>query len=246
MPSPERSRPPRLERLSISDLSHHYGRRKVLRHVSLHVSCGHIVGLLGPNGSGKSTLMSIVAGLTRPASGTVRLESAAARQPAELRRVLGYLGHELALYPELTARENLRFFSRLYGLDNAEARIDAAIERARLTGRGDDHVAGFSRGMRQRLALERALLHDPQVVLLDEPFTGLDDRGVGLLVQRLRSLANEGALVLLTTHDLDIADGLLTRVVLLSKGSLVELDTTGGLRESYRGHIDGDAEEARQ
>lgn len=246
MPSSSLSRSPRLERLLISDLSHHYGRRKVLRRVSLVVERGQIVGLLGSNGSGKSTLMSIVAGLIRPASGTVHLEPEASPEPGEVRRALGYLGHELALYPELTARENLRFFGRLYGLDHLDARIDAALERARLTPRGDDQVAGFSRGMRQRLALERALLHEPRLVLLDEPFTGLDDRGVGLLVGRLRSLAESGALVLLTTHDLDIAEGLLTRVVLLSKGTIAELDTSRGLRASYRGRVEGEADEATQ
>lgn len=227
-----------IARVLLSDLSHHYGRRKVLRRVSFSLGGGEVVGLLGPNGSGKSTLISILAGLIRPSSGDVRIEPASAREPKEFRRALGYLGHELALYPELTARENLRFFGRLHGLDDLEARIDAALVRARLDERGGDLVGGFSRGMRQRLALERALLHEPKLILLDEPFTGLDDRGVGLLVARLERLAAEGALLLLTTHDLDVAESLLTRVLVLHRGRVSELDARAGLRASYRGHVD--------
>lgn len=242
MSASSRVNQPAFERVVLSDLSHHFGRRQVLRKVSLSVAAGEIVGLLGPNGAGKSTLMSIVAGLIRPATGSVRFLPAADTHAKERRQLIGYLGHELALYPELSARENLRFFARLYGLGAAEGRIDAALTHALLYARGDDPIAGYSRGMRQRLALERALLHEPKLILLDEPFTGLDDAGVRLLIRRLETLAASGAAILVTTHDLDIAEAVLTRVVVIRRGGVSELDGVTGLRAAYRDHIDGATE----
>ncbi len=133
------------------------------------------------------------------------------RAGPDIRRCIGLLAHELHLYPELSARQNLDFFARLYGLD-PRAVVPAALDAAGLGDRADDEVSAFSRGMRQRLALERALLHRPRLVLLDEPFTGLDDQAVATVSDRLRRLAAEGAIVVLATHDLDLADGLVTRV----------------------------------
>jgi ABC-type multidrug transport system ATPase subunit len=147
------------------------------------------------------------------------------------------LAHELHLYPELSARQNLDFFAKLYGLDAGEV-VPAALESAGLTERAEDVVSGFSRGMRQRLALERSLQHRPRLVLLDEPFTGLDDRAVTTVAARLRRLATEGAIVVLATHDLDLADGLVTRVAIVNGGKLA-LDEAAapGLRERYRGMV---------
>src|SRR2546426_4990058 len=142
--------------------------------------------------------------------------------------------HEPHLYPELSARQNLTFFARLYGLDGRET-VEAALASADLADRGDDAVAGFSRGMRQRLALERALLHAPRLILLDEPFTGLDDRSVGIVSDRIRRLAAAGAIVVLATHDLDLADGLVTRVALVRDGRLLADEAAmPGLRDRYR------------
>ncbi len=220
------------------DVSRHFGRRRALSHVSLTARAGDILGLLGPNGAGKSTLIGLMATLAAPNSGEVRYgdHSARALGPA-LRRRIGLLAHELHLYPELSARQNLAFFAELYGLD-PDAVVDAALERAGLADRMDDPVTGFSRGMRQRLALERALLHDPRLVLFDEPFTGLDDRAVGLVSDRLRALAASGAIVVLATHDLDLADGLVTRVALLRGGRLLSDEpAAAGLRARYRAQI---------
>ena len=202
----------------LTDVSRHFGRRRALSSVSLTLAAGDIVGLLGPNGAGKSTLIGVLATLVAPTGGEVRYGQHTAREGgSRLRQRIGLLAHELHLYPELTARQNLAFFAALYGLDSGAA-VDAALERAGLTDRADDQVLGFSRGMRQRLALERALLHDPRLVLLDEPFTGLDDRAVGMVGDRLRQLARGGAIVLVATHDLDLADGLVTRVALMRDG----------------------------
>ena len=224
--------------VTLADVSRNFGRRRALGHVSLTARSGDIVGLLGPNGAGKSTLIGILATLVAPTSGEVRYGSQSSRRlPAELRARIGLLAHDLHLYPELSARQNLAFFAQLYGIDGHQI-VDTALESAGLGDRGDDIVSGFSRGMRQRLALERALLHVPRLVLMDEPFTGLDDRAVGLVSARLRRLASEGAIVILATHDLDLADGLVTRVMLVREGRLVaDEPASAGLRARYRAMI---------
>jgi ABC-type multidrug transport system ATPase subunit len=223
------------DQISLIDVSRHFGRRRAVAHVTLSARRGEIVGLLGPNGAGKSTLIGMAATLVAPTTGEVRYgtSSASALGP-ELRRQVGLLAHELHLYSELSARQNLEFFARLYGMDD-RGPVDAALAAAGLAERADDAVSGFSRGMRQRLALERALVHGPRLVLLDEPFTGLDDRAVGIVTERLRQLAANGAIVLLATHDLDLADGLVSRVVLVRQGRLVADEAARpGLRARYR------------
>ena len=219
-----------------ADVSRHFGRRRALANVSFTARSGDIVGLLGPNGAGKSTLITMLATLAAPSKGEIRYGSApASRLGPALRSRIGLLAHELHLYPELSARQNLRFFAELYGLDHPGARVDQALEGAGLADRGDEAVGGFSRGMRQRLALERSLLHAPRLVLFDEPFTGLDDRAVGAFADRLRALAAGGAIVMLATHDLDLADGLVSRVVVIRDGRLVaEEPSSPGLRARYR------------
>jgi ABC-type multidrug transport system ATPase subunit len=195
-----------------------------------------VVGLLGPNGAGKSTLIAILSTLLSPSSGRVLYGAQDARAGGpDLRRRIGLLAHDLHLYPELTARENLLFFGGLYGLDALSGRVDAALERAQLTGRAAEPVARFSRGMRQRLALERALLHDPDIILLDEPFTGLDDESAGRLKERIAELRRRGAMLLIATHDLDLVESLLDRVAMFRDGRLVAFDVAGaGLRSAYR------------
>jgi ABC-type multidrug transport system ATPase subunit len=222
--------------LTFSDVSRNFGRRRALNKVSLECRAGEIVALLGPNGAGKSTLLSITATLLEPSSGQVRYGEHTARSGgASLRARIGLLGHDLYVYPELSAAENLRFFGRVYRLPDVDRRVEAALERAELTLRRDDAVAGFSRGMRQRLALERALLHEPRLVLLDEPFTGLDDAATGALRRRLDGLRGAGAIVLVTTHDLETIEGIIDRAVMLQGGRLVTIEPgAGSLRDRYR------------
>jgi heme exporter protein A len=222
--------------LRFDDVSRHFGRRRALAHVTLECRAGEIVGLLGPNGAGKSTLLAIAATLMSPSTGDVRYGAATAREGgAGLRARIGLLAHDLCLYPELTARENLEFFARLYLLPDARRRAEAALDRAGLGPRAGDVVSSFSRGMRQRLALERALVHDPRLVLLDEPFTGLDDDASRALVARLAALRGDGAIVLVATHDLETLEPLADRVAILREGRLVALETgPGALRERYR------------
>ena len=221
--------------VTLTGVSRHFGRRRALSNVTLTARAGDIVGLLGPNGAGKSTLIGMLATLVAPTSGEIHFGSQSARRlTPEFRRRIGLLAHEPHLYPELSARQNLTFFARLYGLDG-DGSVDAALASAGLADRGDDAVAGFSRGMRQRLALERALLHAPRLILLDEPFTGLDDHAAGIVSDRIRRLAAAGAIVVLATHDLDLADGLVTRVALVRDGRLLSDEPAmPGLRDRYR------------
>jgi heme exporter protein A len=222
-------------RLTVSDLARHYGRRKALSQISFTCEPGEMVGLLGPNGAGKSTLLNILATLQAPSRGRVQYGDLAATDGAAVRAQIGMLGHDLFLYPELTARENLSFFGHLYGVRDVAATVATALSRARLAERADDFVSGFSRGMRQRVALERALLHEPRLILLDEPFTGLDQSSTAALVERLQERQRAGCLIVLATHDLEVADGLLTRAIYLKDGRMVGSDTdTTGLSERYR------------
>ena len=222
------------DRVELSGLSRNFGRRRAVHNVSLTVRRGEILGLLGPNGAGKSTLIGMLATLVAPSAGTIRYGTVDAKTAGpELRRSIGLLAHELHLYGELTALQNLEFFARLYDLDPGV--VPQALQRANLSERGDDAVSRFSRGMRQRLALERTLLHRPRLVLLDEPFTGLDDQAVGIVSERLKGIAAEGAIVVLATHDLDLADGLITRMAVVRSGKLqVAEQGTAGLRARYR------------
>jgi len=226
-------------RLSVVDVARYFGRRKALSNVSFTCDPGEIVGLLGPNGAGKSTLLNILGTLLSPSKGTVTYgDRTASDGGADVRASIGMLGHDLFLYPELTARENLTFFGHLYGLPDVPRVVTNALEQSGLAARADDLVSGFSRGMRQRVALERALLHDPRLILLDEPFTGLDQASAAALVGRLRNRQQAGCLIVLATHDLEIADALLTRALFLINGRPVA--DPGGraqLRERYQAAV---------
>ena len=226
------------DEVRLVDVSRHFGRRRAVSQISLTVRAGEILGLLGPNGAGKSTLIGMLATLVAPTSGSVTYGGATSRVlGASLRRTIGLLAHELHLYPELSARQNLAFFARLHGLEPRDT-VDRALDAAGLADRADDDVSGFSRGMRQRLALERALLHEPRLVLMDEPFTGLDDAATQVVTARLRQLAAAGAIVVMATHDLDLADGLVSRVAVVRGGRLVKDESAGeGLRARYRALI---------
>lgn len=222
--------------LSFRNVTRSYGRRRALGGVTFSVGAGEVTALLGPNGAGKSTLLSIAATLLEPSTGDVLYGDLTARQAgAPLRQRIGLLGHDLYLYPELTAAENLRFFGGLYGLTDLDARVGAALSAAGLSGRADEPVSSYSRGMRQRLALERALLHGPRLVLLDEPFTGLDDTSSGALRERLLRERDRGAIIVVTTHELEAIDGLATHAFVLARGRAEALAPgPGSLRDRYR------------
>jgi len=227
---------PDFDAVIVDEVSRSFGRRRALTRVSFHASRGTILGLLGPNGAGKSTMLAILATLMQPTSGRIRFgELDPAAGGGLLRGRIGVLGHDLFLYPELSAFENLTFFAGLHQVENAGEAAANGLRRAGLEDRADDPVGSFSRGMRQRVALERALIHSPRLVLLDEPFTGLDDASARALVGRLNELRDGGAILVVATHDLDLAEGLLDQVVFLRDGRVA--DTVGRperLRAAYR------------
>ena len=222
--------------LTVDEVARHFGRRRALSRITFRATRGTLLGLLGPNGAGKSTLLAMLATLLRPSAGRIRYSAHDSSTPdPALRASIGVLGHDLFLYPELTAAENLEFFAGLYAVPDPRAAATRALEVAGLADRADDAVSRFSRGMRQRVALERALIHGPRLLLLDEPFTGLDDASGAALTARLRALRETGAIVVLATHDLDLAEGLLDSAIFLRDGRMVDVvDRPDGLRSTYR------------
>lgn len=224
------------DHVAVADVSRHFGRRRAVSKVTFTARAGTIVGLLGPNGAGKSTMLAMLATLLQPTAGAIRFGSLDPRAHGSvLRSRIGVLGHDLFLYPELTAQENLAFFASLYQLADPSGRAAHALAHAGLADRAHDSVNGFSRGMRQRVALERALIHDPRLALLDEPFTGLDDASAAALVARLRTLRDKGVIVILATHDLELAEGLIDEAVFLRDGRVAStMSRPQGLRSAYR------------
>jgi heme ABC exporter ATP-binding subunit CcmA len=221
--------------IRLDNISKQHGHQILFIEASAALQKGEKIGLVGPNGAGKSTLLAIVSTLLTPTAGQVRYgDHTASTGRAALRRRLGWLGHDLQLYPELTARENLRFFAALLDVSNGDKRVNEALAAARLESRADDPVSSYSRGMRQRLALERALINDPRLVLLDEPFTGLDGISAELLRERLRVLAARGCLVLFATHDFELAEGVLDRAAIMRDGRLVATAAVTEWRAVYR------------
>jgi heme ABC exporter ATP-binding subunit CcmA len=195
----------------------------VLRKLDLQIGRGEFVALLGPNGSGKSTLLRLFSGLSKPTSGTIFIGGwELPREAAAVRAQIGMVSHRALLYENLTARENLRFFARLYNLppQNVDERIRLLLEQVGLTKRGDSLVRTFSRGMQQRLSIARALLHEPAVLLMDEPYTGLDQDAAQVLDGLLNQAYADGRTIVMTTHDLDRTARLASRVMILSRGNI--------------------------
>lgn len=225
--------------IQVDGLIKRFGYTVVLRGVSLRIPEGQTVVLLGPNGAGKTTLLRILATLLKPSAGRVRIGGFdLAKNPHRVRHLLGYVSHQPLLYPDLSARENLRFFARLYGMPRADVRIDELLETVGLARRADDLVRTFSRGMVQRLTIARALLHNPPILLLDEPDTGLDPHAAAMLAALLRDVAGSGRTILLTTHNLARGVDFADRVLVLAGGKIVADEpaaqlTTGSLSELY-------------
>ena len=226
--------------LICSHVARQFGRRRVLRDICFDGYGGEVLALLGPNGSGKTTLLGVLSTLAEPSRGHVHYPVAAGLDSP--RRVIGVLGHEPQLYGELTARENLTLFAELAGLRDISTRVTQALSDARLDDRGEELVERFSRGMRQRLAFERVLLAAPRVLLLDEPFTGLDDESAQRMLARLASERDGGTLVVLATHDLLLVEPLVDRACIVKNGVLVPLDRSLALADAYRAAVSAEVE----
>jgi len=205
--------------LEVSKVWKYYGDFPALRDIQLTIEPGSTVALLGRNGAGKTTLLRIIAGLSKASEGSVSIQGSSVREQSTRRRI-GVLGHGISLYDELSATENLILFAKLYGLDDPEKKALAWLERTGLDRVRDGLVREFSRGMRQRLAVARAFMHEPEVLLLDEPFTALDDRAIAVLQSLLADVHAAGRTIVLSTHQLREALELATHVALIQRGQL--------------------------
>ncbi|MCL5996934.1 MAG: heme ABC exporter ATP-binding protein CcmA [Chloroflexi bacterium] len=224
--------------LEAHELTKYYGMRPVLRNLSLRIEPGEFVAVLGPNGAGKTTLLRVVATLARPDAGTLTVGGVnALEQPARARALIGVVSHQPLVYPDLTAAENLHFYARMYGIgvsrvgmvehlrqppiSDLQPLVDTVLRRVDLLPRAHEPVRTFSRGMVQRLAIARAVLHDPPLLLFDEPYTGLDHVSARNLTALLRDLAVSGRTVLMTTHELGRGLEGVTRAVVLKAGRVI-------------------------
>lgn len=205
--------------IKVRKLVKRFGLKTVLRGLDFEVEQGEFVALLGPNGAGKTTFLRILASLSRPSMGGVSIAGyRLPDQAAAVRRRLGVVSHQPLLYGDLTAEENLRFYGRMYGVSNLQERVMEVLELVGLTTRRRDLVRTFSRGMQQRLAIGRAVLHDPDVVLFDEPHTGLDQDASAMLDTVLQEVAARGRTVVMTSHDLTRTADLASRFDVISRG----------------------------
>lgn len=215
--------------IQVIKLVKRFGPITVLRELDFKVRSGEFVALLGPNGAGKTTFLRILSSLSKPTSGLVQVASYRLPEGAvHVRALLGVVSHQPLLYGDLTAEENLSFYARLYGVDRP--RIGEVLDLVGLSSRKSDLVRVFSRGMQQRLAIGRSILHNPQILLLDEPHTGLDQEAGEILDSVLREIALEGRTVVMTSHDLVRAAELASRLDILSKGKIKASTSTGDLK----------------
>ncbi|MBP6179862.1 MAG: heme ABC exporter ATP-binding protein CcmA [Anaerolineales bacterium] len=219
--------------IEVKKLVKRFGLKIILRGLDFSVEPGEFVALLGPNGAGKTTFLRILATLSRPSMGQVSVAGySLPDQSAQVRARLGVVSHLPLLYPDLTAEENLLFYGRMYGIASLEARTTEVLKMVGLENRRRDLVRTFSRGMQQRLAIGRAVIHDPEVMLFDEPYTGLDQDASEMLDDVLRSVAAMGRTVVMTSHDLARAEDLATRFDILSRGVIAASTTQEQLGNS--------------
>ncbi|MBL8090702.1 MAG: heme ABC exporter ATP-binding protein CcmA [Anaerolineales bacterium] len=225
--------------IQVTKLTKRFGLKTILRGLDFQVQPGEFVALLGPNGAGKTTFLRILSSLSRPTLGKVIVAGhALPNESSQVRAKLGVVSHLPLLYPELTAEENLQFYARMYGITNYQSRITEVLQLIGLENRRKDLVRTFSRGMSQRLAIGRAILHQPQVILFDEPYTGLDQDASEMLDEVLKEIASHGRTVVMTSHDLIRAEALATRFDVLSRGvitaSINKNDLKNNLMDFYK------------
>ncbi|HEY6540332.1 MAG TPA: ATP-binding cassette domain-containing protein, partial [Ktedonobacteraceae bacterium] len=226
--------------IEVKDLSKSFGSFRAVDHLSLDVRQGEIFGLLGPNGSGKTTTINMISGLSVPTSGEVRVMGYDVRHQArQVRQILGSVPQETALYEELSAWTNMDFHADLFGIPRKEKkpRITRLLELVQLLDRKDSRVGTFSGGMKRRLALARAMLHDPQLLYLDEPTLGVDVQARRVIWDYILALRDQGKTVLITTNYLEEAQALCERLAIIDHGKLIAVDTPDHLKQTYGGSV---------
>ena len=208
--------------IRVKNLTKSFGNFSALRGIDLQINSGEFWIIVGPNGAGKTTLLKIIATLSHPTNGVIEINQTDHQQARlQIRKQIGFIGHQNFLYNNLTAEENLKFYARMYSIKNSREVIAAKLNQVGLSDRGDDLVRNFSRGMQQRLTIARALLDEPQIILLDEPFSGLDQQGIDLFSELLTSLISPDRIIIMTTHNLQLGWELATHYAILSKGRIV-------------------------
>jgi heme exporter protein A len=225
--------------VDVVGLGRRFGRRIAVRDVSFSVRAGDCLALFGPNGAGKTTLLRVLAGLLRPTSGSARVAGVELPGGAAARAVVGLISHQSMLYSALTALENVEFAAKLYGVNAPRDAALRALERMRVSDRADSPVRSLSRGLQQRVSIARAMVHDPRVVLLDEPYTGLDEAGAAALTDALHTLKCEGASLVLVTHHLGEGLAIASHTAIMRDGRFVEYAERGSValdayRDTYR------------
>ncbi len=233
--------------IEVRGLVKSYGRIRALREIDFKVNRGEFVAVFGPNGAGKTTLIRILSSAIRPTSGNVRISGFEVRSP-KARSTVGVVSHRPFLYRNLTAEENLSFYGKLYGMDNLHRRVEHLLKAVGIYERAKDPVKILSRGMIRRVSLARALISDPDILLLDEPYSGLDIEGVNSFNNLLEGLCKEDRTVLMTTHNLSLGAKFYDRMVILSSGRILcDLDAKGlghgDLERIYLEHVGGNFEE---
>jgi heme exporter protein A len=229
--------------IKIQKLVKTFGHRVVLRSVDLTINEGDFVTLLGANGAGKTTMLHLVANLSKPTAGDIFINGYRLADAAnQLRRFIGLVSHKTLLYDDLTANQNLRFYARMYDVPEATDRIETVLKQVGLWGRQNDPVRTYSRGMQQRLAIARAILHNPPILLLDEPDTGLDQHAADMLSDLLTAVGVSQRTILMTTHNWERGLSMGNRVTILGKGKIVydvrrQDVSVEELRDQYNKHV---------
>jgi heme ABC exporter ATP-binding subunit CcmA len=207
--------------IEIENVVKEFGRKGVINGIDLRIEKGDYLVILGPNGAGKTTLIKLISTLLRPSDGTIKIDGFDVKEDGlEVRRRIGVLGHVSYLYDDLTALENLRFYGKMYGVTLGTEDIKAILSSVRLAHRMNDLVGTYSRGMKQRLAIARAIIHKPKILLLDEPYTGLDLNGRKILTDMLRKFQTQGITTVMVTHDIERGYEMGNRLIVIVNGKI--------------------------
>jgi heme exporter protein A len=218
--------------VATENLTRTFGSRRAVDGVSVNVASGGVLALFGPNGAGKTTLLRMLGGILKPTSGKASIGDVSLPGGADVRRRIGIVSHHSLLYDALTARENVEFAARLYGVSDVRAKAETALRTMRILDRADTPVRTLSRGLKQRVSVARAIVHDPDVILADEPFTGLDVVGSKALSSLLTGVSSRGAAVVLVTHNVDEGLSLATDAAIMNNGRIVRIESRSAIDPS--------------